>query len=404
MNNLSAYEIKKANLGKVINLVSSDLNIIEAKFIYLFQLAASPYTLGISCIILSFRIGPLGMLSILFLILTFPIQRWVGKMASRHTSKRIQKSDERIKLINEILEGIRIVKIYGWEEAIKMIVEKIRSEEIRELIKACVLQYIDKSISISSVLLSAALTFMIIYYQGPYELNSAKIFSTIEMLSYLRTNLMMYSGYAFGFIFELQIFLKRFIEIYTLKETKQNQTECNNLNILEQNEIFRFQDYYAYWNIPQLPSNDKQNLNQNIVSEQNTVKTDNEISKIIENNQQQAVLKNITLSINFGEHVAVVGKIGSGKTSFLQCFLQEIPYFEGLFQVQKQNRNSQELSLAYVEQEPYIFSNTVRENILFGESITNNGTVKLQNHAAQYLISNNFKMVIVHLLEKEEQI
>ncbi|EAR93277.2 ABC transporter C family protein (macronuclear) [Tetrahymena thermophila SB210] len=366
INNLSAYEIKKANLGKVINLVSSDLNIIEAKFIYLFQLAASPYTLGVACIILSFRLGPLGMLSILFLILTFPIQRWIGKMASRHTSKRIQKSDERIKLINEILEGIRIVKIYGWEEAIKMIIEKIRSEEIRELIRACVLQYIDKSISISSVLLSAALTFMIIYYQGSYELNSAKIFSTIEMLSYLRTNLMMYSGYAFGFIFELQIFLKRFIEIYSLKQPKSNQAEFNDLNILEQNELIKFQNFYAYWNTPQLPNNEKQNLNQIIVSEQNTVKTENEISKIIESNQQQAVLKNISLSIKFGDHVAVVGKIGSGKTSFLQCFLEEIPYFEGIFQIKKQNKNQKELSFAYVEQEPYIFSSTVRENILFG--------------------------------------
>ena len=68
------------------------------------------------------------------------------------------------------------------------------------------------------MLIIAAITFIIIYYEGSYELNSAKIFSTIEMLQYMKVNVMNFSGQGFGYIFELNIFLKRFLDVFYIKE------------------------------------------------------------------------------------------------------------------------------------------------------------------------------------------
>lgn len=56
--------------------------------------------------------------------------------------------------------------------------------------------------------------------------------------------------------------------------------------------------------------------------------------------------------------VTIVGKCGTGKSTFLKALLGEIPYAEGQRMVKG--------SIAYVEQSPYIFSGTIRENILFG--------------------------------------
>uniref|UniRef100_R7W817 ABC transporter C family member 8 n=1 Tax=Aegilops tauschii TaxID=37682 RepID=R7W817_AEGTA len=70
-------------------------------------------------------------------------------------------------------------------------------------------------------------------------------------------------------------------------------------------------------------------------------------------------LRNIDLSINQGEKVAVCGAVGSGKSSLLYALLREIPRTSGSVEVFG--------SLAYVSQNSWIQSGTVRDNILFGK-------------------------------------
>lgn len=57
--------------------------------------------------------------------------------------------------------------------------------------------------------------------------------------------------------------------------------------------------------------------------------------------------------------LAIVGKVGCGKSSLLSCFLKEIPTYSGHIYYNK--------SVAYVEQEPYIFNGTVKDNIILGQ-------------------------------------
>ncbi|KAL4483821.1 hypothetical protein ABPG72_006196 [Tetrahymena utriculariae] len=365
ISKLSNFAVRSANLGKVINLVSSDMNTTELKFIYLFQMIVGVYTIIIALIVLAFRLGPLGMLSIAFLVIILPIQSLIGKLASRYTSKRVQKSDERIKLINEIIEGIRIIKIYGWEEAIKQIINKIRSEEVQLNIKAYAFQFIERALSSSIVLFSLSLTFIIIYYQGSYTLNLANIFSTIQTLSYLKINVISFYGQGFSYIFELQIFLKRFIDIFNIKDITQQKLECSfeNIQKIQSHELAKFDRFSSFWKNPSFQI--KQRTNNQIPSIFNTQAAMQD-SESLSVEEIKPTLKNLSFSINKGELLAIVGKVGSGKTTFLQIFLNEIPHFKGYYEVQKLNDQGNPLKISYVEQEPYIFSGSVRENILFG--------------------------------------
>jgi ATP-binding cassette, subfamily C (CFTR/MRP), member 4 len=54
----------------------------------------------------------------------------------------------------------------------------------------------------------------------------------------------------------------------------------------------------------------------------------------------------------------ITGKVGAGKSSLLAAILSEIPYYSGNI--------SHKGSIAYVEQEPVVFSDTVKNNIIFG--------------------------------------
>ena len=42
-------------------------------------------------------------------------------------------TDERVKLMGEIIEGIELIKMYGWEDEMKRMIEEKRENEIRNI-------------------------------------------------------------------------------------------------------------------------------------------------------------------------------------------------------------------------------------------------------------------------------
>ena len=71
-------------------------------------------------------------------------------------------------------------------------------------------------------------------------------------------------------------------------------------------------------------------------------------------------MRGINLEIEKNEMIGIIGQVGSGKTSFLMSILKETPYL-------KADTLSINGSVFYVSQEPWIFSGTIRQNILFGK-------------------------------------
>ena len=75
-------------------------------------------------------------------------------------------------------------------------------------------------------------------------------------------------------------------------------------------------------------------------------------------------LKDVTLKVTTGQLVGITGPVGSGKTSLLMAILGELPLSSGhLSCIGK---------IAYLPQVPWIFSGTMRENILFGKDFEEN--------------------------------
>ena len=70
------------------------------------------------------------------------------------------------------------------------------------------------------------------------------------------------------------------------------------------------------------------------------------------------MLRDINIELNLGDLLVVVGKIGSGKTSLLYSIMDETVKMSGTHKTSGK--------VAYVEQEPFIFSATIEENICFG--------------------------------------
>lgn len=84
-------------------------------------------------------------------------------------------------------------------------------------------------------------------------------------------------------------------------------------------------------------------------------------------------LSNINVHIEQGQTLGIVGKTGSGKTTFIKQLLREYPVGSGSLSlggvaIEEQTKNQVRNWIGYVPQDHVLFSRTVRENILFGFS------------------------------------
>lgn len=77
-------------------------------------------------------------------------------------------------------------------------------------------------------------------------------------------------------------------------------------------------------------------------------------------NRSVHTLRNVSFSIKRGELVAVVGSVGSGKTSLLNGLLGEMLLTQGSVRVHG--------SVAYCDQRPWVLNDTVQGNVLFGKA------------------------------------
>jgi ABC-type bacteriocin/lantibiotic exporter with double-glycine peptidase domain len=82
------------------------------------------------------------------------------------------------------------------------------------------------------------------------------------------------------------------------------------------------------------------------------------------------LLTDITFSLKPGEHLAVVGFSGSGKSTLIQCIGKMYAYSQGSIKIdgiELSSLSKQEVieNIGYVSQNPFIFTSTIRENLLY---------------------------------------
>ncbi|KAL4496522.1 hypothetical protein ABPG72_014752 [Tetrahymena utriculariae] len=325
VSSLSAFSIKEANVGKLVNLVSNDLNLLEMNSYYIITMLTLPAPIIAVALILYFRFNGYAVIGLAVMIGYIPFQLLLAKISSGFFKDKAALVDHRVKFTNEIVEGIRLIKMYAWEEAFVHLATTIRKSELRKIFYIQVIYLIEHSFSFVSGFFASFIVFFVIYKYGePGSLNVANMFSTLDLLSYVKQQVISSAGYGIVGLLELKVVLERMISVLTINSSQMTCIEkINDFNgrSLENGEI-EMKNFTAFWK------------------------------------EEQPVLNCLNLDIKKGECIAIVGKVGSGKSSFLSCILKEIPKYQGYFNFKGK--------IAYVEQEPYIFNKTIRENILFG--------------------------------------
>jgi ABC-type multidrug transport system fused ATPase/permease subunit len=247
----------------------------------------------------------------------------------------LRYTDSRVKLTNEIMQGIRAVKSYNWEESFKERLRGIRDQELT-LLKAA-----GKSRAILVSALFAAPSFVAVFSLGMFALmgnalDPTKVFTSLALFNQLRFPLTFFPM-LLNSLAEGKVSLERLTKFLLADEVtgyvEKESSDGDRTSI-------RVQDASFAWT----------NTASTIAS-----------SSTLSGAQEVKVrgrLADINLNVRKGELVAIVGPTGSGKSMLLQALLGELHKEKGRVMVQGK--------VAYVPQSSWVPNDTLRNIILFG--------------------------------------
>ncbi|GKT14986.1 hypothetical protein ADUPG1_010595, partial [Aduncisulcus paluster] len=120
---------QRASSGNIVNLMFTDSQYMGNLALQLHQFWSMPFQLVVGIVLLLINLGIPALAGIGVIVLFIPIQSVVTNKLARHTRDMMKKNDERVRTVNEVLSGIRMIKSSGYETEM---IEKIsKSREIQ---------------------------------------------------------------------------------------------------------------------------------------------------------------------------------------------------------------------------------------------------------------------------------
>ncbi|KAJ5070817.1 abc transporter atp-binding protein/permease vmr1-related [Anaeramoeba ignava] len=344
----------KSNLsstGQIVNLMSSDVTKVQEITFAFHFLWSAPVQVIVCLGLLINLLGASSLVGFGILVLSFPINGVIFKKFTKKNILLMMQSDSRIKIINELLQGIRVIKFYAWEKIFKKKILDLRDKEISILKSILILRMFLMVIFTILPLLTALATF-VVYGSTGNKLTAEKVFTSIALFELMRVQLL-FLPWGMVALANFKVSMKR-IETFLLSpEIPEENVEIhrqrvdensNEVQITIQNGSFTYD------------TNNNHNNNNN-----NEIDIKKEIPLEEQKSQKQVLLKNISLDFEPRKLTMIIGPVGSGKSSLLAAILGEM--------VQLQGKTTIKGSIAYASQEAWIRNGSVKENILFGHAL-----------------------------------
>ncbi|KAF0901840.1 hypothetical protein E2562_006467 [Oryza meyeriana var. granulata] len=319
---LSVQARRRHSTGEIVNYIAVDAYRLGDAVNWLHMAWSSPLQLALAVATLfwALRLGALpGLVPlVVFGFLNVPF----AKILQGYQAKFMVAQDSRLRSTSEILNGMKIIKLLSWEDKFRRAVETLRDAEftwLREmqLKKAygAVLYWIAPTV-VSAVMYAATAII------GSPPLDASTIFTVLATLRVMSEPVRMLPE-IMTMMIQYKVSLDRIEKFLAEDEIKDD--DVRRVPSDNNSRIIHVQDGSFSWN----------------------------------GSAAELTLENVHLSIRRGEKVAVCGPVGSGKSSFLCALLGEIPRTSGLVELYG--------TVAYVSQNSWIQSGSVRDNILFGK-------------------------------------
>ncbi|KAJ3273542.1 hypothetical protein HDV01_004309 [Terramyces sp. JEL0728] len=349
---ISALARQNYNSGKVTNIISTDVGRIENFFLMINASWTAPIQITFISTFLLILLGPAALAGIGLLIILGPLQKTLMQKLRTIRKNSAPITDSRVKLTQEILEGIRVIKYFTWELPFKKEVEKLRDQEVKLALKRSLIQAFVSTIAFAIPVFASSISFVI--YSLFHELDAGRIFASLALFGQLRFPLMVLPMILASYA-DFQIAIERSEGLMLAEELNAKYENVDSDIALDiTNGEFVWDSEPPKKEEPKGAkatgkSKGKPAKQPKVKSEAETLNTE----------ELKAVgIKNINIKIPKGKLVAIVGAVGSGKSTLLNSLIGETRRVSGEVKISG--------SFGYAPQQAWIQNATVKENILFG--------------------------------------
>ncbi|TFK34747.1 hypothetical protein BDQ12DRAFT_737985, partial [Crucibulum laeve] len=343
-----AAEVKKNGgqdnlIGKINNLITTDVsNIVDSKDFLVLFLEIPVQT--VLCVVFLYKVlGWSAFIGFSVILIFIPIPGLVAKKIQSVQVKRMQKTDERVQVVTEVVNTLRMVKLFGWEQAMNGRIGVKRKEELH-----WVLEMSNGLINFILTSLTMPITYGTYTLIMKQQLNASIIFSSIAVFSLFGYQLHSVSYFTTTVIQgkvsldRVNDFLRNTELLDTFSAKPQDQPIVPSLTDEDDREI-GFRDAVFSWS------------------------TDSEDDSLPPSLHSFKLRVNGELLFKRGCINLIIGPTGCGKTSMLMALLGEMHFMsssaEAWFNLPRSG------GVAYAAQESWVQNATIRENILFGSQL-----------------------------------
>ncbi|CAN9508890.1 unnamed protein product [Ophioblennius macclurei] len=311
---------RSSTVGEVVNLMSVDAQRFMDLTTFLNMLWSAPLQIVLALYFLWQNLGPSVLAGVAVMVMLIPFNAVIAMKTRAFQVEQMQHKDARIKLMNEILNGIKVLKLYAWEDSFREKVLAIRQKELNVLRKTAYLGALSTMAWTSAPFLVALTSFAVyVTVDENNVLDAEKAFVSLSLFNILRFPLNMLPQVISSMV-QASVSLKRIQSFLSHDELDPDSVDRKNTAA---------------------------DFSVTVVN-----------GKFTWAKEDPPVLHGINVMVPQGSLLAVVGHVGCGKSSLISALLGEMEKLEGDISIRG--------SVAYVPQQAWIQNATLRDNILFG--------------------------------------
>uniref|UniRef100_A0AAG5CWJ4 ABC-type glutathione-S-conjugate transporter n=2 Tax=Anopheles atroparvus TaxID=41427 RepID=A0AAG5CWJ4_ANOAO len=315
---ISSAAKKDTTVGEIVNLMAVDAQRFFELTSYLHILWSGILIIALCVYLLYDILGAAVFAGLGVMILITPVSGVIATKMRDAQVAQMKIKDDRVKKMNEILGGIKVLKLYAWEPSFQDNILTVRSEEIGILKK---MAYYGAGIYFTFTLapfLVTLISFAVYVLMDENNiLDPQTAFVSLALFNILRFPLGMLPMMV-TFSMQAWVSVKRIDKFLNSAEL-----DPSNVTHEKSDEALTIKDGTFSWG------------------------------------EETPTLKNINLSLRKGQLSAIVGTVGTGKSSLISALLGEMEKISGVVNTDG--------SIAYVPQQAWIQNATLRDNILFGK-------------------------------------